>query len=151
MTHIHDSHGSDFVHLRDILPGALRPKGGGRGGGRESANNRKPQEQVPQRQIQKAFGEEMERKGDARGEGRKRRGSTETKAVDRRCKALVIAQKLNDEHNLAFYAFVLRRVPEDVVRDAMVRALDVPARNIRRSRGALFASILAPHLKKRRR
>ncbi len=151
MTDIHDSHGSGFTHLRDILPGVLRPEGGGRGGGRESEIDRNIEGKIPEMQVQKALGKEMERKGDARGEGRKRRGYDQTEAVDRRCKALVIARQLNDEKNLAFHEFVLRRVPEDVVRDALVRALDVPLRNVRRSRGALFASILAPHLKKRRR
>ena len=62
----------------------------------------------------------------------------------------MLAQKLNDEKNLAFYKFVVRRLPEEIIRDALMRALDVPQRNIRRSRGALFASIVAPDLNARR-
>jgi hypothetical protein len=69
--------------------------------------------------------------------------------VDIRCKSLVLARQLDDERSLDFYRLVVRKVPEHLIRDALMRALDVPKRDIRRSRGALFASIIREHLPKR--
>jgi hypothetical protein len=101
--------------------------------------------------MQKAFWEEMVERGNARGEGRKRREPAQSAAVDIRCKAFVLARQLDDERSLAFYQLVVRKVPEHLIRDALARALDVPRRDIRRSRGALFASIVREHLPNRRR
>ncbi len=100
---------------------------------------------------QKALGTEKVELGDARGKGRKRRGATESPAVEIRHKALVLAQQLDDERSLAFYQLVVRKIPEHIIRDALTRALDVPRRDVRRSRAALFTSIIRPHLPRRTR
>lgn len=60
-----------------------------------------------------------------------------------------LANRLDDEKSLAFYKLVAS-LPREVIRDALMRALDVPARDIRRSRAAIFASLVRPHLRLRR-
>jgi hypothetical protein len=63
----------------------------------------------------------------------------------------VLAEQLDDERSLAFYQHVIRAVPEDLIRDALTRARDVPRRDVRRSRAALFTSIIRQHLPTRTR
>ncbi len=149
---IHDAHGAGFVHLRNLLPAAesfatTRKQRGTLGGSKQLSLF--PEENAINAYRQKAFREDWV-KGDARGK-RERREPAGSAAVDKSWMPNMLAEKLRDEQNLAFYKFVVRRLPEEIVRDALMRALDVPQRNIRRSRGALFASILAPYLKTRRR
>lgn len=48
------------------------------------------------------------------------------------------------ERNIPFYRLVARAVPRSVALDALVRAKD--ARDIRKSRAHLFASLVRPHL-----
>jgi hypothetical protein len=151
---IHDRHGSGFMRLRLLLPDVANchpaePKP------RERRGTTGGKEQLsifPENAIntheQKALGKERVI-GDARGK-RERKGSSHDAVVDKPWMPQMLADKLNDEHNLAFYKFVVRRLPENVIRDALTRALDTPLRSIRRSRGALFASIVSPHLKNRR-
>ena len=55
-----------------------------------------------------------------------------------------LASALRDEKSIAFFQVVTRSVPREVVSDALERALN--ARNIRKSRGALFAHIVRPYL-----
>jgi hypothetical protein len=151
---IHNVGGSGFVHLRDLLPTAAHfekhRERRGTTGGREQLQLF-PERNAICTHTQEAFGEKIVEKGDARGEGRKRRGRANAESVDKSWMPQMLAEKLHDEKNLAFYKFVVRTLPEDIVRDALMRALDVPQRNIRRSRGALFASIVAPQLEVRRR
>jgi hypothetical protein len=58
-----------------------------------------------------------------------------------------IAATLHDERSIAWYRLVARRVDHEVIREALTRALDVPARDLRRSRGAVFTALMRPHLK----
>jgi hypothetical protein len=73
------------------------------------------------------------------------------RAADDLCFADYLARRLGDEKSLAFYQLVAARVPREVVQDALNRALDVPRKNIRRSRAALFTSIVLPHVRRARR
>jgi hypothetical protein len=57
-----------------------------------------------------------------------------------------IAATLHDEKSIAWYRLVARRVDHEVIREALTRALDVPARDLRRSRGAVFTALVRPHL-----
>ncbi len=147
----HIIRGAGFVHVKKLLPSAecySAKNHEERGkGGKESSSF--PEENAINTHEQKALGKDWV-KGDARGR-RERKGATNAKAVDKSWMPQMLAEKLNDEKDLAFYKFVVRRLPEEIIRDALMRALDVPQRNIRRSRGALFASIVAPELKARRR
>ncbi len=139
----HDAHGAGFVRLGSLLP-SLDDIG---------SNTSNQLSILPENAFntheQKALG--IERVIEGAGGKREGKGSLSHAAVDKPWMPGMLAAKLNDERNLAFYKFVVRRLPEDVIRDALTRALDTPLRNIRRSRGALFASILSPHLKNRRR
>lgn len=60
-----------------------------------------------------------------------------------------LADRLDDGKSLSFYRLVAEHVPSEVVRDALTRALDVPAANVRRSRAAYFTSLIRPHLQNR--
>ena len=148
----HNVRGAGFVHVKKLLPNAecysaKNHEGRGTRGGRESPEI--SEENAIDTYIQAALGKDWVIGG--AGGKRERKGATNAKAVDKPWMPNMLAQKLNDEKNLAFYKFVVRRLPEEIIRDALMRALDVPGKNIRRSRGALFASIMAPHLKARRR
>jgi hypothetical protein len=61
--------------------------------------------------------------------------------------AAYLATKLSDEKSIAWYRMVARRVDHNIIRDALMRALDIPARDLRRSRGAVFTAIVRPHLR----
>lgn len=58
-----------------------------------------------------------------------------------------LAEALDDHRSHAWYRRVVLSVPESVIRDALMRARDLPTKNVRRSRAALFTSIVRPHLK----
>jgi hypothetical protein len=90
-----------------------------------------------------AFGEESEGGVGEAGEGGRAAGSPEDKPERI---ADYLATRLGDEKSLAFYELVAREVPREVIRDALTRALDVPPSKLRRSRAALFTSIVRPHL-----
>jgi len=149
---IHSNRGAGFEHLRDLLPFgelfAINRRKWGKGG--HSQTQLFPEENATNIYAQEALEKGIVEKGDARGKGRKGKGAANAPAVDKSWMSQMLAEKLKDERNLAFYKFVVRRLPEHLIRDALTRALDTPLRNIRRSRGALFASILSPHLKTRR-
>ena len=149
---IHDLHGAGFVHLGAMLPSpeelaSHRERWGTLGGNKQLTLFQ--EENAINAYDQKALGAERVIGGS--GGKRERRGHKHVESVDKSWMPSMLAQKLNDEENLSFYKFVVRRLPEEIIRDALMRALDVPQRNIRRSRGALFASIVAPELKARRR
>lgn len=55
-----------------------------------------------------------------------------------------LASALRDEKSIAYFRLVARVLPREVICDALTRALD--ARSVRRSRGALFAHLVRPHL-----
>jgi len=55
--------------------------------------------------------------------------------------ASLLADRLHDWKSHAFYRQLARSLPEPVIRDLLTRALDVPERDIRRSRGALFTTL----------
>jgi hypothetical protein len=63
--------------------------------------------------------------------------------------ACYLAERLDDAKSLDFYRRVAASVPTEVIREALARALDLPAANVRRSRAAYFTSLLRPHLQRR--
>ena len=71
--------------------------------------------------------------------------------MDKQHVADYLAARLGDENNPAWYSLVVRTVPREVVQDALRRTLDVRPADIRRSRAALFATIVRPHLRRRTR
>jgi hypothetical protein len=63
--------------------------------------------------------------------------------------ACYLTDRLDDAKSLAFYRLVAARVPEEIIRDALSRALDLPPAHVRRSRAAYFTSLIRPHLQRR--
>ena len=55
--------------------------------------------------------------------------------------ASFLADRFDDWKSYGFFLQVSRTLPEHTVRDLLTRALDVPERNIRRSRAALFTAL----------
>lgn len=78
------------------------------------------------------------------------RGNDSIEAVDNEQHAVYIADAFDDMRSLAWYRLVLRVVPREVVWDAFVRARDLTRSNVRRSRAALFTSIVRHHVDSRR-
>jgi hypothetical protein len=62
--------------------------------------------------------------------------------------ASYLADKLGDTKSLAFFRRVARVVPAEIIRDALVNALDLRPSDIRRSRAAYFTSLVMPHLRR---
>jgi hypothetical protein len=62
-----------------------------------------------------------------------------------------LSDQLSDHHSLPFYRLVAVHVPAEVIRDALLRALEPAPRDIRRSRAAYFTALVRPHLPRRRR
>jgi hypothetical protein len=59
-----------------------------------------------------------------------------------------LADKLGDTKSMAFFRRVAEVVPAEVIRDALVRALDLRPSDVRRSRAAYFTSLIMPHLRR---
>ena len=62
--------------------------------------------------------------------------------------ASYLADKLGDAKSLAFFRRVAQVVPAEVIRDALVAALDLQPSDVRRSRAAYFTSLIMPHLRR---
>jgi hypothetical protein len=62
--------------------------------------------------------------------------------------ASYLADKLGDRKSLAFFRRVTEVLPPEVIRDALVRALDLRPSDVRRSRAAYFTSIIMAHLRR---
>jgi hypothetical protein len=62
--------------------------------------------------------------------------------------ASYLADKLGDRKSLAFFRRVTEILPPEVIRDALVKALDLRPSDVRRSRAAYFTSIIMPHLRR---
>jgi hypothetical protein len=60
--------------------------------------------------------------------------------------ASYLADRLNDTKNLSFYKLVAERVPPDVIRNALIAALAVPAGDTNRSRANRFSHLIGPHV-----
>ncbi len=61
-----------------------------------------------------------------------------------------LARDLDDPASLAWYRQVAAALEEDLILDALHRALNVPAHRLRRSRAALFTSFVAPLVRQAR-
>ena len=59
-----------------------------------------------------------------------------------------LADKLGDPKSRAFFRRVAEVLPPEVIRDALVHALDLRPADVRRSRAAYFTSIIMPHLRR---
>ena len=111
----HDAHGAGFVHLRDLLPAAesftkTHERRGTLGGNKQLSLFR--EENAVNTYRQKAFRKDWV-KGDARGK-RERREPADSATVDKSWMPHMLAEKLRDEKNLAFYKFAVRRLPEEI-------------------------------------
>jgi len=62
--------------------------------------------------------------------------------------ASYLADKLGDSKSMAFFRRVAEVLPPEVIRDALVKALDLRSSDIRRSRAAYFTSLIMPHLRR---
>jgi hypothetical protein len=62
--------------------------------------------------------------------------------------ASYLADKLGDRKSMAFFRRAAEVLPSEVIRDALVRALDLRPSDVRRSRAAYFTSIIMPHLRR---
>ena len=62
--------------------------------------------------------------------------------------ASYLADKLGDAKSLAFFRRVAEVVPAEVIRNALVAALDLRPSDVRRSRAAYFTSLVMPHLRR---
>lgn len=60
--------------------------------------------------------------------------------------AAQLADALSDWKSFAFFRKVASSVPEDVIRDVLVLALELPPKAIRRSRAAYFTSIIRKYM-----
>jgi hypothetical protein len=80
--------------------------------------------------------------GRSNGEG----GSARKQAAERT--ASYLADKLGDRKSMAFFRRVAEVLAPEVIRDALVRALDLRPSEVRRSRAAYFTSIIMPHLRR---
>jgi hypothetical protein len=79
-------------------------------------------------------------------EGSKEEGvSTRGQAAERT--ASYLADKLGDAKSMAFFRRVAEVLPPEVIRDALVTALDLRPSDVRRSRAAYFTSLIMPHLR----
>jgi hypothetical protein len=62
--------------------------------------------------------------------------------------ASYLADKLGDGKSIAFFRRAAEVLPPEVIRDALVKALDLRPSSVRRSRAAYFTSIIMPHLRR---
>ena len=62
--------------------------------------------------------------------------------------ASYLADKLGDAKSMAFFRRAAEVLPPEVIRDALVKALDLRPSDVRRSRAAYFTSLIMPHLRR---
>jgi hypothetical protein len=67
-------------------------------------------------------------------------------AVERTARYL--ADKLGDRKSMAFFRRASEVLTPEVIRDALVKALNLRPSEVRRSRAAYFTSIIMPHLRR---
>jgi hypothetical protein len=72
--------------------------------------------------------------------------SEREQAVERT--ASYLADKLGDPKSIAFFRRIAEVLPAEVIRDALVKALDLRPANVRRSRAAYFTSLIMPDLRR---
>ena len=72
--------------------------------------------------------------------------SAREQAIERT--ASYLADKLGDPRSMAFFRRVAEVLSAEVIRDALVKALDLRPANVRRSRAAYFTSIIMPDLRR---
>lgn len=89
--------------------------------------------------------------GEAGGLGDEGEGRGRTGAVDNSTERLAdyLASALRDEKSTTWFLLVAKIVPREVIRDALTRALDVPSRDVRRSRAAIFTALVRPYVTRR--
>jgi len=62
--------------------------------------------------------------------------------------ASYLADKLGDHKSMAFFRRAAEALPPEVIRDALMKALDLRPSDVRRSRAAYFTSLIMPHLRR---
>lgn len=145
MNETHSTNGAGFVRLAAILPRSVNGEAK-RGFGGDV--KRFPGSLETLNAFQELSETRSERSGNEGAYAVRTRPARAT-PVDSDIERLAahLAAALRDEKSIAFFRIVARAVPREVIRDALVRALD--AASVRRSRGALFAHLVRPHLPRR--
>lgn len=126
--------------VRDaLLRLAFRTEGGGRG--RENASENAMS--IPEERESSAFPLALipGRDEGLRGEGRGERLVEIAFDI-----AHHLAATLRDSRSLAWYRCIARRLPLEVIQDALARAMEPPEHEVRRSRAALFTAIVKRRL-----
>jgi hypothetical protein len=124
------------IRLAAVLYSRSRPiSGKGNASRQGEPNEQSATESLP---SQRSFDWE----GRAKGKG----GAARKQAAERT--ASYLADKLGDSKSLAFFRRAADVLPPEVIRDALVRALDLRSSDVRRSRAAYFTSIIMPHLRR---
>jgi hypothetical protein len=101
------------------------------------------QEEIDERNVKEnILGQRLFGWDESRGEAL----STRSQAAERT--ASYLADKLGDAKSMAFFRRVAEVLAPEVIRDALVRALDLRPSDVRRSRAAYFTSIIMPHLRR---
>jgi hypothetical protein len=100
----------------------------------EETNGRNGMENIL---SQRSFGWEESRREGVSGRGQ---------AAERT--ASYLADKLSDPKSIAFFRRAAEILPPEVIRDALVKALDLRPADVRRSRAAYFTSLIMPHLRR---
>jgi hypothetical protein len=60
--------------------------------------------------------------------------------------AAYVADRLNDWKSHRFFLATARRVPREVILDALARAIDIPQADVRRSRAAYFTAVIRSYV-----
>lgn len=59
--------------------------------------------------------------------------------------AIELAESLEDTGSLPFYRKCVEQYPEEILRQIQSKVLSIPKHKIRKTRGALFNSLLSSH------
>jgi hypothetical protein len=130
------------IRLAAVLYSRSRPVAGGEGATKkgEAVRQEEGTERSGMENIlgQRSFGWD--------GESRREGISTRGQAAERT--ASYLADKLGDSKSIAFFRRVAEVLPPEVIRDALVKALDLRPSDVRRSRAAYFTSLIMPYLRR---
>lgn len=96
----------------------------------------------PGTECNKPFGKETGSRGEGNPRPHRTVDNLEPLAVE-------LADRLGDWKSLRFFRLVARRLPECDVRAALAVALEVPTADVRRSRAAIFTSLVIGRLERR--
>jgi hypothetical protein len=131
------------IRLAAVLYSRSRPVVGRKGTTKKGEAVRQQQETDERGGIENVLGQ---RSFGWDGESKREGVSTRGQAAERT--ASYLADKLGDAKSIAFFRRAAEALPPEVIRDALVRALDLRPSDVRRSRAAYFTSLIMPHLRR---